>query len=119
MMLKGEIDLDMFLTKSISSPFKEVVSKFESIRIWDFSWINLLRIKEPLSFDEKPVYVNEKNKLIFEPEKMFTEKYYEIEWDDVKLLLRKEKDGGIAFYEILKESILEKIQKKLLSSNDK
>ena len=96
------MEVDFFPSDTFKS-FKDVKAKLENVKIWDFSWINLLRIDESSVHEKKPVYINKRNKLIFEPEKMKVDEYYEVQWEKMNLLLKKEKDCGIIFYEILDE----------------
>ena len=73
-----------------------------------------LLLRPPKSDEKKmPVYVDEKGRLIYEFEKMPIGKFYEVEWQGSQLLVRKEKDEGIAFYEILDDETISKIKEKL------
>lgn len=108
---KGDktMNIDILFSSPFSQSLKNILPKLRETKIWDFSWINLFRI-EDAEFGEIPVYVNDKNKLIFECNKMKTGKFYDIEWEKMNLLIKKEKDGAIIFYELIDDKLKERIK---------
>ena len=103
------MELDFFLSDTFKS-FKDVKAKIDSLKIWDFSWINLLRLNEQFPIEDNPVYVNRNGKLIFEYKNMKKGKLYEVNWEKMNLLLKKEEDKSITFYEILSNEAIDFIK---------